>query len=72
MALLLEADEIIVTLNRLQLRIAERFPGSGLSRVCSETLATARQATERAAWIARPLFESHASSRLRLEKMSTS
>lgn len=32
----LDADKTIVTLEALNSRIAERFPGAGLSRVCSE------------------------------------
>jgi hypothetical protein len=58
-ALLLDQDQIIQTLSRLRDRIAERFPGSGLSRVSDELLAMARatlttvEALHRPNWIIR-------------------
>lgn len=52
----LDADEIVRTIDTLSRRIEERFPGSGLGRVCGELLAIARQARERAQWIARPIL----------------
>jgi len=39
----LQLDLIVKTLESLQQRIEERFPGSGLSRVASELLSVARQ-----------------------------
>ena len=50
----LDVDEIIATLERLEHRIAERFPSSGLKGVCAELGAVARETRERSAWIARP------------------
>jgi hypothetical protein len=43
----LDAQEIVQTLERLQRRISERFPGSGLSKVAAEVLAVARENAER-------------------------
>ncbi|HJS79251.1 MAG TPA: hypothetical protein VJ748_01400 [Vitreimonas sp.] len=48
----LDPARIIQTLERLQARIEKRFPESGLSRVCAELTATARQTARRAAEIA--------------------
>lgn len=53
--LVLRDDRIIETIARLQRRISERFPESGLSRLCGELLDVARQAAERSAWIGRPI-----------------
>ena len=53
--LTLDAAEIVATIERLRRRIEERFPGSGLGRVCGQLLDTARLGTERAAAIARPI-----------------
>jgi hypothetical protein len=50
----LDADKIIVTLEALGQRIAERFPGSGLSRVCEDLIDVARQTSERIADVSRP------------------
>jgi hypothetical protein len=50
----LSSDRIVETLERLEARIHERFPGSGLGRVCAELTAIARQSKERSAAIARP------------------
>jgi len=51
----LDPGEIVRTLEALSTRIEERFPGSGLGRLCAELLDVARHAQARAAWIARPL-----------------
>lgn len=48
----LDPVRIVETLDRLKQRIDERFPDSGLSRVCGELAATARQTSKRAAEIA--------------------
>ncbi|MGD9980620.1 MAG: hypothetical protein AB7H66_05140 [Hyphomonadaceae bacterium] len=48
----LDPDRIIATLERLKQRIEQRFPNSGLSRVCSELTATAHHSAQRAAEIA--------------------
>lgn len=50
----LDPEKIVATVEQLHRRIGERFPGSGLSSVCSELLKVARESQERAAWIARP------------------
>src|SRR5258706_3484002 len=55
-SLALDAAEIVGTIERLQGRIEERFPGSGLGRVCGQLLEIARNARERAVWIAKPIL----------------
>jgi len=50
----LNEGEIINTLSALQDRIRERFPDSGLSRVCGELLEIARECSERIERIQRP------------------
>ena len=54
--LALDAAEIVGTIERLRGRIEERFPGSGLGRVCGQLLEIARNARERAVWIAKPIL----------------
>jgi hypothetical protein len=50
----LEAARIIETLEFLEHRVGEQFPGSGLGGVTSELLAVARESAARAAYLARP------------------
>ena len=50
----LESEKIIDTIETLNRRIDERFPGSGLSRVCQELLTIAGESHRRSAWIAKP------------------
>lgn len=50
----LEPDRIVETSRRLSQRISERFPDSGLSRVCIELLGVAEKAAITSEWIARP------------------
>lgn len=50
----LDSDKILGTVETLHRRIAERFPGSGLSRVCEELLTIAEESHRRSAWIAKP------------------
>src|SRR5437763_12898503 len=50
----LEGPRIIETLQRLEQRVEERFPGSGLGRVSGELLAVANESLARAAYLARP------------------
>ncbi|HVX36839.1 MAG TPA: hypothetical protein VHC71_11545 [Hyphomicrobium sp.] len=50
----LDANKIVETLKRLEQRISERFPGSGLSCVCAELIAVAKQTSERIELVARP------------------
>ena len=51
----LEPREIIGTIAKLRSRIGERFPNSGLSRVCERLHEIAQQAAERSQWIERPI-----------------
>jgi hypothetical protein len=50
----LDSEKIIGTIETLCRRIDERFPGSGLSRVCQELLTIAGESQKRTAWIAKP------------------
>jgi hypothetical protein len=52
----LDPDRIVATIETLQRRIDERFPNRGLSRLCAELLAVAREDRERASWMHRPNF----------------
>jgi hypothetical protein len=54
--LALDPDQIVRTVEALTRRVEERFPGSGLGRLCTQLLEVARRARERAVWIARPLL----------------
>lgn len=54
--LTLNADEIERTIAKLAQRISDRFPESGLSRVCGKLLIIADHASERSDWISRPIF----------------
>ncbi len=51
----LSPERITETIELLKKRIEERFPGSGLGRVCGQLLHISRQAQERARWIAKPI-----------------
>jgi hypothetical protein len=51
----LDAEKIILTVKTLSNRIDERFPGSGLNRVCGELHTVAVKSQQRASWIAKPL-----------------
>ena len=50
----LDSEKIIRTIETLSRRIAERFPGSGLNRVCEELLTIAGESQTRIAWIGKP------------------
>jgi hypothetical protein len=50
----LDPAKLIDTIRMLEIRIDERFPGSGLGKVCRELLQIAQQARARSNWIARP------------------
>jgi hypothetical protein len=52
--LTLDPEKIEETINRLQRRIAERFPDSGLSKVCVQLQTISHHARERSREIARP------------------
>ncbi len=51
----IDADEVVATLERLHVRIEDRFPSRGLGRVCEELVAIAKQAKARAEEFARPI-----------------
>lgn len=50
----LDSEKILGTIGTLNRRIDERFPSSGLGRVCLELLTIAEESQRRSAWIARP------------------
>lgn len=50
----LDADKTLATIEQLERRIGERFPGAGLARVCAELRTIATESKARAEWIARP------------------
>lgn len=52
---LLDDDRIIATVLMLQHRIEDRFPDSGLAKLCGRLHAVACRASERAAMISRPI-----------------
>ncbi|NWG45931.1 MAG: hypothetical protein HXY25_05205 [Alphaproteobacteria bacterium] len=54
MSHLLKADKLIETLDLLSRRISERFPTSGLARLCEDVLATARVTGRRARSVSGP------------------
>lgn len=49
----LRAEKIVETVKALQARIAGRFPGSGLSRVCEDLISVAERTSERIADVER-------------------
>ncbi len=52
----LDPDKIISTLDTLESRIRERFPGSGLVKVCQELVGVAKESKAKAAAAARPNY----------------
>lgn len=50
----LDSEKILATIETLSRRIGERFPGSGLDKVCHELLTIAGESQRRTAWIAKP------------------
>lgn len=52
----LDSSQVNRTIELLQARIRERFPGSGLSGVCQQLLLTGQRSEERIRWIARPNY----------------
>ncbi len=52
----LNAGQIIATLETLERRISERFPGAGLAKVCAELIVVAGESRARTAGIARPAY----------------
>ena len=49
----LDSEKIVDTIETLSRRIDERFPDSGLGKVCHELLLVAGESQERSAWIAK-------------------
>lgn len=52
----LNPDKIIATLETLQSRIDDRFPGSGLSSVCAEVVTLAQQTSKRIIKVSQPIW----------------
>jgi hypothetical protein len=52
----LDPGKIIETLEQLHERIEERFPGAGLSAVCAEVAALAKQTTQRIERVSQPIW----------------
>jgi hypothetical protein len=50
----LDAEKVVATIAKLELRIEERFPGSGLSKVCNDLLTLGEQTSTRITDVARP------------------
>jgi hypothetical protein len=50
----LDSEKILGTIGTLSRRIDERFPGSGLGRVCQELLKIADESQRRSEWIGKP------------------
>jgi hypothetical protein len=51
----LDSQKVVLTLQVLEKRIAERFPTSSLRSVCQELIQIGEESKEKLAWIARPL-----------------
>jgi len=54
--LALKADGIISTIDRLSLRITDRFPGSGLAGVCARLHNISRETEKTVTWISTPIY----------------
>ncbi len=52
----LDPEKIIETAQRLERRVGERFPGSGLSKVASEIAVVGRNISDEAGGLARPIW----------------
>lgn len=52
----LDISDVVATLHKLTARIGERFPNSGLHKVCKELTLMAQQTSARATNISRPKF----------------
>ncbi len=53
----LDLSAVVKTIATLQARIAERFPDSGLRKVCGELLTVATDSQTKVDWLNRPLIE---------------
>lgn len=52
----LRDDRIVETVSKLQIRVSERFPESGLSNLCAHLNHVALSAAERSVWIGQPIL----------------
>ncbi len=52
----LQPKQVESTIQRLADRIQDRFPGSGLGKVCSQLLLVAQRAEAKSNWLGRPLL----------------
>ena len=52
----LKPDEIVKTIATLRKRIQERFPDSGLGKVCSDLLVIAEDAEQKTKWFSAPVI----------------
>jgi hypothetical protein len=50
----LDSTKLVETAEKVRARVAERFPDAGLAKVAADVVAAARDASGRAAAIARP------------------
>ncbi|MBN2342034.1 MAG: hypothetical protein JXX29_08035 [Deltaproteobacteria bacterium] len=50
----LNSNEVVETIDRLLQRIEDRFPSSGLGKVCRELSTVAKESADRSLWIERP------------------
>jgi len=50
----LDANKVVETINVLKLRITDRFPDSGLEKVCGDFLELAKTTKKNAEWIGKP------------------
>lgn len=53
---ILRSEEIITTIEKLLLRISERFPKSGLGSVCEQLLSIAKESDSTIQWISKPNY----------------
>ena len=51
----IKPELVVNTIERLEARIADRFPNVGLRQVCAELSSVAKNAQERSEWISRPV-----------------
>ena len=53
-SILLESDRIVRTIERLEKRISDRFPDSGLQKVVKQFLEISGKSKENIEWISKP------------------
>ncbi|MBN1973413.1 MAG: hypothetical protein JW787_07220 [Sedimentisphaerales bacterium] len=52
----LKSEEVISTIEKLLMRITERFPDSGLSKVCEDLLELSKESDRTIQWISKPNY----------------